>query len=152
MAKSPEAFRTIGEVSEWLDTPPHVLRFWESRFPQLKPVKRAGGRRYYRPGDIALLGGIKQLLHDDGVTIRGVQKILQEKGIGHVAGLGSPASAAPDAPPQPLPPSRRHRLPRPIPRSSRKRRRRPRATGRRRPPRPRTKPMPTPGLRRFAGR
>jgi DNA-binding transcriptional MerR regulator len=104
MAKSLEAFRTIGEVSEWLDTPPHVLRFWESRFPQLKPVKRAGGRRYYRPGDIALLGGIKQLLHDDGVTIRGVQKILQEKGIGHVAGLGSPASAAPDAPPQPLPP------------------------------------------------
>ncbi|WP_233192725.1 MerR family transcriptional regulator [Acidimangrovimonas sediminis] len=90
--KSPDAFRTISEVAEWLDTPPHVLRFWESRFSQIKPVKRAGGRRYYRPADVALLGGIKQLLHDEGMTIRGVQKILREKGIRHVAELGtSPA-------------------------------------------------------------
>jgi resuscitation-promoting factor RpfA len=92
MAKSPEAFRTIGEVSDWLETPPHVLRFWESRFPEVKPVKRAGGRRYYRPADVELLGGIKKLLHDDGVTIRGVQKILQEKGVRHVAALSPPAA------------------------------------------------------------
>jgi DNA-binding transcriptional MerR regulator len=87
MDKSPDAFRTISEVSEVLDTPAHVLRFWESRFPQIKPVKRAGGRRYYRPSDIALLTGIKRLLHDEGLTIRGVQKILREQGVRHVAGL-----------------------------------------------------------------
>ncbi|RMH47602.1 MAG: MerR family transcriptional regulator [Alphaproteobacteria bacterium] len=96
MAKSPDAFRTISEVSEWLDTPPHVLRFWESRFPQVKPVKRAGGRRYYRPADMRLLGGIKKLLHDDGLTIRGVQKILREKGVHYVMDL-SPAVEAPAA-------------------------------------------------------
>lgn len=87
MEKSPEAFRTISEVADFLDTPAHVLRFWESRFPQIRPVKRAGGRRYYRPGDVALLSGIKRLLHDEGMTIRGVQKILREQGIRHVAGL-----------------------------------------------------------------
>lgn len=87
MIKSSEAFRTISEVSEALDTPAHVLRFWESRFPQIKPVKRAGGRRYYRPTDVALIGGIRKLLHDDGLTIRGVQKILKEKGVRHVASL-----------------------------------------------------------------
>ena len=87
MAKSPEAFRTISEVAEWLGVPTHVLRFWESRFPQVKPVKRAGGRRYYRPSDMALLGGIRRLLHDDGMTIRGVQKLLREKGVKHVASL-----------------------------------------------------------------
>jgi DNA-binding transcriptional MerR regulator len=87
MDKSPDAFRTISEVSDHLDTPAHVLRFWESRFPQIKPVKRAGGRRYYRPTDVALLEGIKRLLHDEGLTIRGVQKILREQGIKHVAGL-----------------------------------------------------------------
>lgn len=109
--KSPDAFRTIGEVSDWLDTPPHVLRFWESRFPQVKPIKRAGGRRYYRPADMELLGGIKKLLHDDGVTIRGVQKILHEKGVRHVAALSPPPVAdngvgapSPDpGPSQPLP-------------------------------------------------
>ena len=90
MEKSPDAFRTISEVSEWLETPAHVLRFWESRFTQVKPVKRAGGRRYYRPTDMALLGGIKKLLHDDGLTIRGVQKILRSEGVRHVAAL-SPA-------------------------------------------------------------
>lgn len=89
MDKSPEAFRTISEVADFLDTPAHVLRFWESRFPQIRPVKRAGGRRYYRPGDVALLAGIKKLLHDEGLTIRGVQKILREQGIRHVAGLAS---------------------------------------------------------------
>ena len=90
MEKSRDAFRTISEVAEWLDVPTHVLRFWESRFSQIKPVKRAGGRRYYRPSDMALIGGIKVLLHDQGMTIRGVQKVLRENGIKHVAGF-SPA-------------------------------------------------------------
>ncbi|MDQ2065510.1 MerR family transcriptional regulator [Xinfangfangia sp. CPCC 101601] len=93
MDKSPEAFRTISEVAEALETPAHVLRFWESRFPQIKPVKRAGGRRYYRPADIALLSGIKRLLHDDGMTIRGVQKILREQGVRHVSGIAIEAEA-----------------------------------------------------------
>lgn len=98
MDKSPDAFRTISEVAEHLDTPAHVLRFWESRFPQIRPVKRAGGRRYYRPADMALLSGIKKLLHEDGLTIRGVQKILREQGVRHVAGLGGMgAVAAPEA-------------------------------------------------------
>lgn len=87
MEKSPDAFRTISEVAELLETPAHVLRFWESRFPQIRPVKRAGGRRYYRPSDVALLTGIKHLLHDEGLTIRGVQKMLREHGVRHVAGL-----------------------------------------------------------------
>lgn len=94
MAKSPEAFRTISEVAEWLDVPAHVLRFWESRFAQVKPVKRAGGRRYYRPADMVLLGGIKRLLHEDGVTIRGVQKILREDGVRHVAAMSPPLDIA----------------------------------------------------------
>lgn len=84
MVKSPDAFRTISEVSEWLDTPAHVLRFWESKFSQVKPVKRAGGRRYYRPDDMLLLGGIKVLLHEDGMTIKGAQKLLREQGVRHV--------------------------------------------------------------------
>lgn len=87
MSKSADAFRTISEVAEWLDTPAHVLRFWESKFTQVKPVKRAGGRRYYRPADMRLLGGIKKLLHDDGMTIKGVQKVLREQGIRHVSSL-----------------------------------------------------------------
>lgn len=90
MDKSPDAFRTITEVAEWLDTPAHVLRFWESRFPQIKPVKRAGGRRYYRPIDMLLLGGIKRLLHEDGITIKGVQNLLREKGIKHVQSMSIP--------------------------------------------------------------
>jgi DNA-binding transcriptional MerR regulator len=98
MDKSPDAFRTISEVADWLGVPTHVLRFWESRFNQIKPVKRAGGRRYYRPADMALLGGIKQLLHEDGLTIRGVQKVLREQGVKHVAGLSPPLDGeAPDA-------------------------------------------------------
>ncbi len=87
MSKSADAFRTISEVAEWLETPAHVLRFWESKFTQVKPVKRAGGRRYYRPADMRLLGGIKKLLHEDGMTIKGVQKILREQGIKHVSSL-----------------------------------------------------------------
>ncbi len=94
MDKSPEAFRTISEVAETLETPAHVLRFWESRFPQIRPVKRAGGRRYYRPADVALLSGIKHLLHDEGLTIRGVQKILREQGVRHVAALATGAEDA----------------------------------------------------------
>ena len=93
MDKSPEAFRTISEVAESLETPAHVLRFWESRFPQIRPVKRAGGRRYYRPADVALLSGIRHLLHDEGMTIRGVQKILREQGVRHVAALAGGAEA-----------------------------------------------------------
>lgn len=85
--KSPDAFRTISEVADWLGVEAHVLRFWETKFSQVKPVKRAGGRRYYRPSDMALLGGIQKLLHEDGVTIRGVQKILREQGVGHVTEL-----------------------------------------------------------------
>lgn len=87
MDKSPDAFRTISEVADLLETPAHVLRFWESRFPQIRPVKRAGGRRYYRPADVALLMGIRRLLHDEGMTIRGVQKILREHGVKHVSGV-----------------------------------------------------------------
>jgi len=103
MAKAKDAFRTISEVAEWLDTPTHVLRFWESKFSQIKPVKGAGGRRYYRPTDMDLLGGIKQLLHEDGLTIKGTQKLLREKGVKHVAGLGlSMTAPEPQAPPAPI--------------------------------------------------
>ncbi len=90
MTKSPDAFRTISEVADWLGIQAHVLRFWESKFTQVKPVKRAGGRRYYRPNDMLLLGGIKRLLHEDGLTIKGVQKILREEGISHVVALSQP--------------------------------------------------------------
>lgn len=90
MAKSPDAFRTISEVADWLGIQAHVLRFWESKFTQVKPIKRAGGRRYYRPADMQLLGGIKKLLHDDGLTIKGVQKILREEGMNHVAAMSAP--------------------------------------------------------------
>jgi DNA-binding transcriptional MerR regulator len=88
MAKAHDAFRTISEVSEALDTPTHVLRFWESKFNQIKPVKRAGGRRYYRPDDLALLAGIKDLLHEQGMTIKGAQKLLREKGVKYAVALG----------------------------------------------------------------
>ncbi|SHI31097.1 MerR family transcriptional regulator [Wenxinia saemankumensis] len=106
MAKSPDAFRTITEVAEWLDTPAHVLRFWESKFTQVRPVKRAGGRRYYRPEDMRLLGGIKALLHDEGLTIKGVQKLLREKGVRHVADLAPPLDDAPPAHPAEAPSAR----------------------------------------------
>lgn len=100
-SKSPDAFRTISEVADWLGVPTHVLRFWESRFSQVKPVKRAGGRRYYRPADMELLGGICHLLHEDGLTIRGVQKMLREHGVKHVSemsrDLDDMAQKSPDA-------------------------------------------------------
>lgn len=98
MTKSPDAFRTISEVAEWLGVQAHVLRFWESKFSQVRPVKRAGGRRYYRPNDMLLLGGIKKLLHDDGLTIKGVQKILREQGVGHVQSVSRPLRADAEEP------------------------------------------------------
>lgn len=86
--KSPEAFRTISEVADMLDVPQHVLRFWETRFAHIKPIKRAGGRRFYRPEDVDLLRGIRMLLYFDGYTIKGAQKILREKGARFVVRLG----------------------------------------------------------------
>ncbi|MFB9150443.1 MerR family transcriptional regulator [Roseovarius ramblicola] len=100
MGKSADAFRTISEVADWLEVPAHVLRFWESKFTQVKPVKRAGGRRYYRPADMRLLGGIKVLLHDEGMTIKGVQKMLRDQGVSHVTAL-SPAFEDEAAAPEP---------------------------------------------------
>jgi DNA-binding transcriptional MerR regulator len=91
--KAPDAFRTISEVADDLDIPQHVLRFWETRFAQIKPMKRSGGRRYYRPDDVDLLKGIRRLLYGEGYTIRGVQRILKEHGIKSVQGLAD-ASAA----------------------------------------------------------
>src|SRR5580693_5494151 len=85
MDKSPDAFRTISEAAEDLDLPQHVLRFWETRFPQIKPLKRGGGRRYYRPDDVELLRAIKQLLYGEGYTIKGVQKLFKEQGARTVA-------------------------------------------------------------------
>jgi DNA-binding transcriptional MerR regulator len=82
--KAPDAFRTISEVADEIDVPQHVLRFWESRFPQIRPMKRGGGRRYYRPDDVALLRGVRHLLYGEGYTIRGVQRILREQGSGFV--------------------------------------------------------------------
>ena len=97
MPKSADAFRTISGVAEWLDLPTHVLRFWESKFSQIKPVKRAGGRRYYRPRDMQLIGGLKKLLHDDGMTIRGAQKLLKENGVQHVIDLSPTLEAGLEA-------------------------------------------------------
>jgi DNA-binding transcriptional MerR regulator len=95
MDKSPNAFRTISEVSETLDVPAHVLRFWESKFAAVKPVKRGGGRRYYRPEDVTLLLGIRELLYEDGLTIKGVQKIFRERGARHVTQRGAEAAGEP---------------------------------------------------------
>ena len=90
MSKSEKAFRNISEVSEWLATPTHVLRFWESKFSQIKPIKRAGGRRYYRPKDMLIIGGIKHLLHIEGHTIKGAKQVFREKGLNYVVGLSKP--------------------------------------------------------------
>lgn len=87
--KAPDAFRTISEVADDLDLPQHVLRFWETRFNQIRPMKRGGGRRYYRPQDVDLIRGIRHLLYDEGYTIKGVQKILKESGVGQVAAIGA---------------------------------------------------------------
>ena len=93
MDKAPDAFRTISEVAQELDIPQHVLRFWETRFAQIKPMKRSGGRRYYRPDDVDLLKGIRRLLYGEGYTIRGVQRILKEHGIKSVQGLADSSAA-----------------------------------------------------------
>ena len=97
LSKGPDAFRTISEVAEELDLPQHVLRFWETRFSQIRPMKRGGGRRYYRPDDVELLRGIRKLLYGEGYTIKGVQRILKEQGARHVvaAGLGGALDPAP---------------------------------------------------------
>lgn len=99
MNKAPDAFRTISEVADELDLPQHVLRFWESRFPHIKPMKRGGGRRYYRPDDIDLLRGVRHLLYGEGYTIRGVQRILREEGVAFVQKAWRGGSALP--PPDP---------------------------------------------------
>ncbi|MDP6707965.1 MAG: MerR family transcriptional regulator [Alphaproteobacteria bacterium] len=107
--KSPQAFRTISEVARELDVAQHVLRFWEGKFPQIKPMKRGGGRRYYRPEDIDLLRGIQQLLYGDGYTIKGVQRLLRERGARTLiravqAGQGLEAWQSGEPPPPPPPP------------------------------------------------
>lgn len=101
--KSPDAYRTISEAGEEAGLPPHVLRFWESKFAQLKPIKRAGGRRMYRPQDILLLKGLRRLLYNEGYTIKGAQKYLREHGVAAVSSLSDDtvASASP-APVEPV--------------------------------------------------
>jgi DNA-binding transcriptional MerR regulator len=94
--KSPDAYRTISEAGEEAGLPPHVLRFWESKFAQLKPVKRAGGRRMYRRQDVQLLKGLRRLLYDDGYTIKGAQKYLREHGVASVAALAEASTPSPD--------------------------------------------------------
>ena len=96
-SKAPEAFRTISEVSKDLSLPQHVLRFWETKFVQIKPIKRGGGRRYYRPEDVLLLKGIKSLLYNDGYTIRGVQKVIKENGTKNLLKLDSENNSFTDA-------------------------------------------------------
>lgn len=101
MAKGPDAFRTISEAADELDVPQHVLRFWETKFTFIKPMKRAGGRRFYRPADIVVLRGVRRLLHDDGLTIKGVQKLYREQGLKRIAAAGSDPAA--EAQPSSLP-------------------------------------------------
>jgi DNA-binding transcriptional MerR regulator len=93
--KAPDAFRTISEVAEQLDVPQHVLRFWESRFREIRPMKRGGGRRYYRPDDLDLLRGIRHLLYGEGYTIRGVQRLLREQGVRFVQNVWQPGAPQP---------------------------------------------------------
>src|SRR6185312_10080784 len=90
--KAPDAFRTISEVAEELELPQHVLRFWETRFNQIRPMKRGGGRRYYRPEDVDLLRGVRLLLYGQGFTIRGVQRLLKDKGVAFVVSVGQTGS------------------------------------------------------------
>lgn len=107
MAKSEQAFRTISEAAEVIGAPQHVLRFWETKFPFIAPLKRAGGRRFYRPQDLVLLKAVKRLLHDEGLTIKGVQRLHKEQGLRRLAAWGDPdgavsfdePAAAPAAPP-----------------------------------------------------
>src|SRR5260370_20450958 len=102
--KSAAAFRTISEVAEELDVPQHVLRFWESKFTQVKPLKRGGGRRYYRPEDVMLLRRIRQCLYQDGYTINGVQRLLREGALKHMPVAEPSAPPVQEAPAPPLPP------------------------------------------------
>lgn len=101
--KGPDAFRTISEVAEDLDLPQHVLRFWETRFAQIRPMKRGGGRRYYRPEDVDLLRGIRLLLYGEGFTIRGVQRLLKEKGAAFVVAAGQTGAVQTVTPASPQP-------------------------------------------------
>jgi DNA-binding transcriptional MerR regulator len=95
LEKAPDAFRTISEVAEEINVPQHVLRFWESRFAQIRPLKRGGGRRYYRPDDVDLLRGVRHLLYGEGYTIRGVQRILREEGLSFVQSVWRPGAEPP---------------------------------------------------------
>jgi DNA-binding transcriptional MerR regulator len=101
VAKGPEAFRTISEAADELSVPQHVLRFWETKFAFIRPMKRAGGRRFYRPSDIAVLRGVRRLLHDEGYTIKGVQRLHREEGLRRLvsAGAGEGASPGAESPP-----------------------------------------------------
>lgn len=92
MAKSPNAFRTISEAADEVGAPQHVLRFWETKFDFIAPVKRAGGRRFYRPEDVTVLKGVRRLLHDEGLTIRGVQRLHKEQGLARLAAYGDPTT------------------------------------------------------------
>lgn len=108
MAKGPDAFRTISEAADELGVPQHVLRFWETKFSFIRPMKRAGGRRFYRPQDISMLRGVKTLLHEDGYTIKGVQRLHKEQGLKRLAVYGDPdgqVTFEPEggAPPEPRP-------------------------------------------------
>jgi DNA-binding transcriptional MerR regulator len=98
VAKGPEAFRTISEAADELSVPQHVLRFWETKFSFIRPMKRAGGRRFYRPADIAVLQGVRRLLHDEGYTIKGVQRLHREQGLRHLTAAGEGATPAPPQP------------------------------------------------------
>lgn len=93
MPKSPNAFRTISEAAEAVGAPQHVLRFWETKFPFVAPVKRAGGRRFYRPQDVVVLKAIRRLLHDEGLTIRGVQRLHKDQGLARLVAYGDPSTA-----------------------------------------------------------
>ena len=100
MAKGPDAFRTISEAADEVGVPQHVLRFWETRFAFIKPMKRAGGRRFYRPGDLVVLRGVRRLLHEEGYTIKGVQRLYKEEGTDRLVAAASgekPVARAPDA-------------------------------------------------------
>ncbi len=100
MAKGPDAFRTISEAADELNVPQHVLRFWETKFSFIRPMKRAGGRRFYRPQDIQVLRGVRRLLHEDGYTIKGVQRLYREEGVRRLIAAGAGERGAP---PPPLP-------------------------------------------------
>jgi DNA-binding transcriptional MerR regulator len=107
VAKGPDAFRTISEAADELHVPQHVLRFWETKFSFIKPMKRAGGRRFYRPSDISILRGVRRLLHDEGYTIKGVQKLHREQGVKRLVAAGQAEAALPAPAPPPIATARR---------------------------------------------